>query len=300
MSAAIEATELGRRYGRIWALRDFTLTVPEGCVAALVGPNGAGKTTFLELAIGLLDATAGQVRVLGDSMRGQPANMLARVGFVAQDAPLYRNFSVLDMLRFGAHLNPRWDGRIARRRLERLDIPLERRCGQLSGGQQAQVALAVAAAKRPELLLLDEPVARLDPLARREFLEALMETVADGGVTVVLSSHLISDLERVSDHLILVSNGHVVIAGATETLLAEHQVVSGPRDQLGRMLGRRDVIEERATGRQLTAMVRSNGVVPDPRVEVRGVTLEELVLAYLRRPREAAVDLCVAASGAAK
>jgi len=240
MSAAIEATDLGRRYGRIWALRGCTLSVPEGCVAALVGPNGAGKTTLLELGVGLLDATEGEVRILGASMRHQPAQMVARVGFVAQDTPLYRNFSVLDMLRFGAHLNPRWDGSIARRRLERLDIPLERH----------------------------------------------------------LSSHLISDLERVCDHLILLANGHVVLAGATESLLAEHHLVSRPRDHIDGMLRRRNVIEQRATDRQLTAMVRGNGAVPDPRIEARGVSLEELVLAYLRRPREADVALQVAVSGA--
>jgi ABC-2 type transport system ATP-binding protein len=298
VSAAIEATDLGRRYGRTWALRGCSASVPEGSVAALVGPNGAGKTTLLELAVGLLEATEGEVRILGASMRGQPAEMLSRVGFVAQDAPLYRNFTVADMLRFGAHLNPRWDDGIARRRVERLDVPLERRCGTLSGGQQAQVALAIAVAKRPDVLLLDEPVARLDPLARREFLEALMETVAESGVTVVLSSHLISDLERVCDHLVLLSNGHVVIAGTTETLLAEHHLVSGPREQVDMMLHRRDVIELRVTDRQLTAMVRGNGAVPDPRVDVRGVSLEELVLAYLRRPREAGVALELAESGA--
>jgi ABC-2 type transport system ATP-binding protein len=298
VSAAIEATDLGRRYGRTWALRGCSVSVPEGSVAALVGPNGAGKTTLLELAVGLLEATEGEVRILGAPMRGQPAEMLSRVGFVAQDAPLYRNFTVADMLRFGAHLNPRWDDGIARRRVERLDVPLERRCGTLSGGQQAQVALAIAVAKRPDVLLLDEPVARLDPLARREFLEALMETVAESGVTVVLSSHLISDLERVCDHLVLLSNGHVVIAGTTETLLAEHHLVSGPREQVDMMLHRRNVIELRVTDRQLTAMVRGNGAVPDPRVDVRGVSLEELVLAYLRRPRAAGVALELAESGA--
>ena len=276
------------------------MSVPEGSVTALVGPNGAGKTTFLELAVGLLEATEGDVRILGASMRGQPVEMLSRVGFVAQDAPLYRNFSIAEMLRFGAHLNPRWDDGVARRRLDRLDIPLGRRCGSLSGGQQAQVALAIAVAKRPEVLLLDEPVARLDPLARREFLEALMETVAESGVTVVLSSHLISDLERVCDHLVLLADGHVVIAGATEALLAAHHLVSGPRDHVDAMLRRRDVIELRATDRQLTAVVRGNGAIPDPRIEIQAVTLEELVLAYLRRPREADVALELAVSEAAR
>jgi ABC-2 type transport system ATP-binding protein len=297
MTAAIEAIDLGRRYGTMWALRGCNLSIPEGSVVALVGPNGAGKTTLLELAIGLLEANEGEVRILGSSMQGQPGSMLARVGFVAQDAPLYRNFSVADMLRFGAHLNPRWDDSIAQRRLARLDIPLERRCGKLSGGQQAQVALAIAAAKRPDVLLLDEPVARLDPLARREFLEALMETVAESGVTVVLSSHLISDLERVCDHLVLLSRGHVVIAGPTEALLAEHHLVSGPRDHVDVILRRRNVIEQRATDRQLTALVRGNGAAPDPRVEMREVSLEELVLAYLRRPQEAEVVLELANSG---
>jgi ABC-2 type transport system ATP-binding protein len=297
MSAAIEAIDLGRRYGTMWALRGCNLSIPGGSVVALVGPNGAGKTTLLELAIGLLEASEGEVRILGSSMAGQPASMLARVGFVAQDAPLYRNFSVADMLRFGAHLNPRWDDSIAQRRLARLDIPLERRCSKLSGGQQAQVALAIAAAKRPDVMLLDEPVARLDPLARREFLEALMETVAESGVTVVLSSHLISDLERICDHLVLLSRGHVVIAGPTDALLAEHHLVSGPRDNVDVMLRRRNVIEQRATERQLTALVRGNGAAPDPRVEMRDVSLEELVLAYLRRPQEAEVVLGLANSG---
>ncbi len=298
MSAAIEASDLGRRYGRTWALRGCSVSVPAGSVTALVGPNGAGKTTLLELAVGLLEATEGEVRVLGASMRGQPAEMLSRIGFVAQDSPLYRNFSIAEMLRFGAHLNPRWDDGIARERLDRLDIPLERRCGSLSGGQQAQIALAIAVAKRPEVLLLDEPVARLDPLARREFLEALMETVAESGVTVVLSSHLISDLERVCDHLVLLSGGRVVIAGATEGLLAEHRLVSGARDHVDALLDGRNLIELRATDRQLTAMVRGNGATPDPRVEVRDVSLEELVLAYLRRPREADVALELAETGA--
>lgn len=287
MSGAIETTNLGRRYGRSWALRDCTVSVPQGSVAALVGPNGAGKTTFLELAVGLLDATEGDVRILGASMRGQPKRMLARVGYVAQDAPLYDSFSVAEMLRFGARLNPRWDDTIARSRLDRFGIPLDRPCGKMSGGQHAQVALAVAVAKRPDVLLLDEPVARLDPLARREFLEALMETVADSGVTVVLSSHLVPDFERVCDHLILVTNGHLVISGATDALLAEHRWVSGPRDQVDMVLRHRNVIDQSVTERMRTAIVRGTGAIPDPRVDVRAVSLEEMVLAYLRRPHQA-------------
>jgi ABC-2 type transport system ATP-binding protein len=297
VTPAIETTNLGRRFGSSWALRECTVTVPAGSVAALVGPNGAGKTTLLQLITGLVAPTEGEVRVLGESMHGQSADALARLGFVAQDAPLYRNFSVADMLRFGAHLNPRWDDRVARQRLEQLEIPLNRSCGKLSGGQQAQVALAVAVSKRPEILLLDEPVARLDPLARREFLETLMETVAESGVTVLLSSHLIPDLERVCDYLILLSRGRVMVAGTAETLLAEHRLVSGPRDRVDDVLRRRHVIEQRVTDRQTTAIVRGNPPLDDLPLEARGITLEELVLAYLRRPIEAHTALEVARWG---
>jgi ABC-2 type transport system ATP-binding protein len=284
MTAALSAGALGRRYGRVWALRDCTLEIPAGKVAALVGPNGAGKTTLLQLAVGILDPTEGDIHVLGASMRGQPPAMLARVGFVAQDAPLYRNFTVADMLTFGRRLNPRWDEGWARARLERFHIPLDRQCARLSGGQQAQVALAVAVAKRPEVLILDEPVARLDPLARREFLESLMETVADGDVTVILSSHLISDLERVSDYLIVLSEGHVALAGETESLLAEHSLLSGPRRDLDDIRRHHVIIDSRMTERQMTLLIRGNGTIHDPRLEVARVNLEELVLAYLRRP----------------
>ena len=300
MISAIDATALGRRYGNVWALRGCTVSIPVGCVAALVGPNGAGKTTLLQLAIGLLAPTEGEVRVLGESMRGQRADVLARLGFVAQDAPLYGNFSVAEMLRFGAHLNPRWDDRMARQRLERLEIPLNRRCAKLSGGQQAQVALALAVAKRPEILLLDEPVARLDPLARREFLEVLMETVAESNVTVVLSSHLIPDLERVCDYLVLLAHGHLMLAGATETLLSEHHLVSGPRECVDGALRRRDVVDQRITDRQTTAIVRGDCAIPDQRLEARAISLEELVLAYLRRPVEADVALEIAGSGSGR
>ena len=201
MSAALEASGLGKRYRRTWALRDCNLTVPRGRIAALVGPNGAGKTTLLHLAVGLLAPTTGSIRVL-DQPPGGPG-LLAQVGFVAQDTPLYRDFSVAEHLTMGTKLNPRFDRALARGRLERLGIPLDRRVATLSGGQRAQVALALALAKGRELLLLDEPLAALDPLARREFLQALMGAVAEQDLTVVLSSHLLADLERVCDYLIV-------------------------------------------------------------------------------------------------
>ncbi|MBV8909554.1 MAG: ABC transporter ATP-binding protein, partial [Gammaproteobacteria bacterium] len=277
------AAGLGRRYGTEWALRNCSFDIPSGSVTALVGPNGAGKTTLLEIAVGILDATEGEILVLGRPVRGQAPSLLSRIGFVAQDAPLYRTFTVLDMLRVGAHLNQRWDDAMARDRLRRLRIPLDRTCGRLSGGQQAQVALTLAVAKRPELLILDEPVARLDPLARREFLESLMEIVAAGDVTVLLSSHLISDLERVSDHLVLLSGGTVLLAGSTDRLLAEHAVLSGPRQAVEALATNCDLIDMRVTDRQMTLFAHRPGAVIDPRITVDTVDLEELVLAYLRR-----------------
>jgi len=283
VSAAIAARELGRRYGNVWALHNCTLEVPWGSVTALVGPNGAGKTTLLEIAVGILEPTEGEIRILDVPVRGQESALLSRIGFVAQDAPLYRNFTVLDMLRVGRHLNPRWDDSLARERLRRLRIPLDRVCGRLSGGQQAQVALTLAVAKRPEVLILDEPVARLDPLARREFLESLMEIVAGGYLTVLLSSHLISDLERVSDHLVLLSEGSMLLAGGTERLLAEHAVLSGPRHNVEALATSCEVIDMRATDRQMTLFARNPNAPMDPQVTADAVDLEELVLAYLRQ-----------------
>ncbi len=199
MIAPIEATGLGKRYGRTWALRDCSIRVPAGKIVGLVGPNGAGKTTFIHLVAGLLRPTCGEVRVFGRSPEADALLLLDRVGFVAQDAPLYSTFSVADMLQFGRRLNRRWDQAAAEDRMRRLHIPPDRRIGQLSGGQRSQVALALALGKRPELLLLDEPVARLDPLARREFMQGLTEAVADEQISVLLSSHLVADLERVCD-----------------------------------------------------------------------------------------------------
>src|SRR5205823_5721601 len=184
---------------------------PEGRVAALVGPNGAGKTTLLQLAIGISTPTTGRVEVFGWSPHEQPLLVLARVGFVAQDHPLYRGFTVSDMLRFGRKLNPRWDEQIAHERLERLGIPIKQRVGKLSGGQQAQVALVLALAKRPELLLMDEPVAALDPLARQEFMRTLIDATAEHGLTVLLSSHIIGDLERVCDFLVVLVGARAVL-----------------------------------------------------------------------------------------
>ena len=228
MTAVVETHGLGKRYRRLWALADCTLAIPAGHVVGLVGPNGAGKTTLLNLATGMLAPTTGTIEVLAGRPGAGPAQ-LARVGYLAQDAPVYTGLPVADHLRLGAHLNPGWDAELARNRIERLDLDPAQKAGTLSGGQRAQLALTLAIAKRPELLILDEPVASLDPLARREFLQDLMEAVAEQELSVVLSSHLIADLERVCDYLIVLVGSRVRVAGTVEELLATHHLLTGPR-----------------------------------------------------------------------
>ena len=280
---ALEAQGLGKRYGKKWALRDCTLNVPTGSVAALVGPNGAGKTTLLHLAVGLTDPTAGSVRILDRSARTEPQFVLPRIGFVAQEHPLYRRFRIDEMLKTAAKLNAIWDAELARGRLARLQIPLDQKVGTLSGGQQAQVALTLALAKRPELLVLDEPVAALDPLARREFLQSLMEAVADGGLTVLLSSHILTDLERVCDYMILLSRSEVQLAAPIDDIVGQHRVLTGPRSDPSAVDRVHSVVRASHTERQTTLLVRANGHLYDSRWQVDEVALEEIVLAYLGR-----------------
>jgi ABC-2 type transport system ATP-binding protein len=227
VTAMLEAQALGLRYGRRRALTDCTLTIPPGRVAGLVGPNGAGKSTLLKLACGLLNPTSGRIRVLGGTPGSGPGQ-LARVGFVAQDAPVYPTFTVADHLRLGAHLNPRWDRAFAQRRIADLGLDPAQKAGRLSGGQRAQLALTVAAGKRPDLLVLDEPVASLDPLARRGFLEQLRESAARDGTGIILSSHLISDLERVCDYLVVLAASRVRLAGDVDRITAAHHRTGAP------------------------------------------------------------------------
>jgi ABC-2 type transport system ATP-binding protein len=287
VNAVIDASGLGKRYRRRWALADCTLTVPAGRVTGLVGPNGAGKTTLLQLAAGLLTPDSGTISVLGERPAGTAAQ-LARVGFVAQDAPLYAGLSVAGHLRMGGWLSPGWDSEFAARRISQADLDPRQRAGSLSGGQRAQLALTLATAKRPELLLLDEPVASLDPLARREFLQDLMETVAGQETSVVLSSHLISDIERVCDYLIVLTASRVRVAGETEELLATHHQLSGPRRDSHSLPASWDVIEESHAGKQSALLVRTQDPVLDPAWTVRPVSLEDLVLAYMSQPGDAA------------
>jgi len=286
VNTVIEARGLGKRYGRRWALADCTLAVPAGRVVGLVGPNGAGKTTLLQLAAGLLAPDSGTISVLGGRPASTPAQ-IARVGFVAQDAPVYAGLSIAGHLRMGGWLSPGWDSELAARRISRLGLDLRQRAGSLSGGQRAQLALTLATAKRPDLLLLDEPVASLDPLARREFLQDLMETVAEQQVSVVLSSHLISDIERVCDYLIVLVASRVRVAGETEELVATHHRLSGPRRDPRSLPASWDVIEESHAGKQSVLLVRTQAPVLDPAWTVRPVSLEDLVLAYMSRPGDA-------------
>ena len=217
----IETSGLGKRYRSAWALRDCTLAIPDGHVAALVGPNGAGKTTLLSLAVGLAAPSAGAVTVLGGRRAGSPA-ALDGIAFVAQDTPMYKNLSAADMLHLTRNLNRRFDQHYAETRLGELGIPLKRKAGKLSGGQQAQLALTLALARRPRLLLLDEPVAMLDPVARHDFMATVLAAAADDGVSVVLSSHVLTELERVAEYLVLMSRGRVQLAGEVDDLLATH------------------------------------------------------------------------------
>jgi ABC-2 type transport system ATP-binding protein len=283
---AIEAVDLGKRYGRRWALQDCSLTIPAGRVVGLVGANGAGKTTLLHLVVGLLLPSAGNVSVLGGGA-GDGPDQLARVGFLAQDAPMYATLTVGDHLRLGQELNRGWDDAAAWRRIDDLGLDASQRAGQLSGGQRAQLALTLAVAKRPELLILDEPVAGLDPLARREFLALLMASVAEHQLTVVLSSHLISDIERVCDHLIVLAESRVQLAGDLHELLAAHRILTGPRRDVDDLPADLDVIEASHTERQTTLVVRTSAPVIDPAWTVSELGLEDLVLAYLGRAADA-------------
>jgi len=282
VTAALRATGLGKKYGRKWALSDCTFDVPAGRVVGLVGPNGAGKSTLLNLAVGMLTPSAGEIEVLGAKPTGRSAQR-EKVGFVGQDTPTYAGLSIADHLRLGAHLNPGWDAPLAADRIDRLGLDPSQRAGRLSGGQRAQLALTLGIAKRPELLLLDEPVASLDPLARREFLQDLMETVAEHELSVVLSSHLVSDVERACDYLVVLVGSRVQVAGDIEQLLATHHRLTGPRRDEAKLPGDQEVISASHTDRQSTFLIRTEAPILDPAWEVSRLNLEDLVLAYMGR-----------------
>jgi ABC-2 type transport system ATP-binding protein len=278
--SVIVAEGLGRRYGRRWALRGCTLEVPEGSVVGLVGANGAGKSTFLHLTVGLLEPSEGSLEVLG-GRPGSDATQLTKIGFVAQDAPLYSSMSVADHLRLGARTNLEWDDAAAQDRVRSLGLDLGQRAGKLSGGQRSQLALTLAMGKRPELLVLDEPVSSLDPLARRTFLADVMELMAVQKPTVVLSSHLLSDVERICDHLILMAEGQVQLVGPVDELLDQHKLLTGPRRDDRALPSDQFVVRASHTDRQTTVVVRTTAPILDPAWVVSDIGLEDLVLAYM-------------------
>jgi ABC-2 type transport system ATP-binding protein len=284
----IETSNLGKRYGGTWALRECTLAIPAGHVAALVGPNGAGKTTLLNLAVGLAEPAAGGVTVLGGLPAGSPA-ALDGIAFVAQDTPVYENLSAADMLHLTRNLNRHFDQPYAQARLAELGIPLGRKAGKLSGGQRAQLALTLALARRPRLLVLDEPVAMLDPVARHDFMATVLTAAVDDGVSVVLSTHVLAELERVADYLILLSRGRVQVAGEVDDLLATHRLLTGPAAEADSYT-ERPVVHVRRAEAQAHLLVRATVDDPvPPGWEAHPVGLEELTLAYLREPGAAAL-----------
>jgi ABC-2 type transport system ATP-binding protein len=285
----VEATGLGKRYGGTWALGECSLAIPAGHVAALVGPNGAGKTTLLNLTVGLVAPSAGSVTVLGGLSAGSLA-ALDGIAFVAQDTPLYKNLSAADMLHLTSNLNRRFDERYAKSRLHDLGIPLQRKAGKLSGGQQSQLALTLALARRPRLLVLDEPVAMLDPIARHDFMATVLMAAADDGVSVLLSSHVLAELERVADYLVLLAHGRVQVAGKVDDLLAGHRLVTGPAAQADQLAELLIVVHARRGEAQTHLLVRATPEDPVPAGwEGHPVGLEELALAYLREPGAAAL-----------
>ncbi|WP_328457039.1 ABC transporter ATP-binding protein [Amycolatopsis sp. NBC_00438] len=282
----LRAQGLGKKYKREWALTGCTLEIEAGHVTGLVGPNGAGKSTLLNIAAGMLEPTTGTIEVCG-GVPGSGPDQLAKVGYVAQNTPVYPGLTIDEHLRFGAHLNPRWDAALATKRIERLGLDPKQPAGKLSGGQRAQLALTLGLAKRPELLLLDEPVAALDPLARREFLQVLMEAVAEDGLSVVMSSHLVNDLERVCDHLVVLVASQVRVMGDVDELLATHHRLSGPLRDVGTLPADQHVVSATHTDRQTTVLVRTEAPILDPVWTVGHLSLEDLVLEYMSNPAAA-------------
>jgi ABC-2 type transport system ATP-binding protein len=286
---ALRTTQLGRRYGRAWGLRDCTLEVPAGVIAGLVGPNGAGKTTLLEMIIGLLEPTEGEVSVFGETSRAETAQTLARVGYVAQDHPLYRDFTVAEMFHLGRAMNPSWDQQLATARADALGIGLRRKVKSLSGGQRAQVSLTMALAKRAPLLVLDEPVSSLDPVARLDFMRDVTTTAAaEDERTFLISSHVVSELERFCDWLIVLSGGHVQLAGPAGDLLAAHQMLTVPRGTPDAELPGTAVHRTDIDPRHDTVLVRADPARTStgrqrPGWQADPVSFEQLVMAYLQR-----------------
>ncbi|MEV0264887.1 ABC transporter ATP-binding protein [Streptomyces sp. NPDC050617] len=283
MTDAIEARGLGKRYGRKWAVQDCSFRLPAGRICGLVGPNGAGKSTLLGMATRLVQPTEGTLHLFGVPVT--ETAVLAKSSFLAQDKPLFTRFTVAETLRMGRELNPTWDQALAERIVRAGNLSPDARVGTLSGGQRTRVAFALAFGKRPELLLLDEPMSDLDPLARHEMAGLLMAEAAEQGTTVVMSSHMLSELETMCDYLVVVAEGRVRLAGEVDALLPAHALVSGAQtdDGLPPRLDLHTVIESHTVGRQFTALIRPAGKVGDD-WRISTPTLEEVLLGYLRAP----------------
>ncbi|MFD5632287.1 MULTISPECIES: ABC transporter ATP-binding protein [unclassified Streptomyces] len=294
--SAIEAYGVGKKYRRGWALRDCSFRLPAGRICGLVGPNGAGKTTFLGIAANLLDPTSGSLRVFGEAPESAEAGR--RTAFLAQEKPLFRRFTVADTLRLGRELNPGWDQKAAEEIVRAGNVPLEAKIGTLSGGQRTRVAFALAFGKRPDLLLLDEPMSDLDPLVRHEMMGTLLAEAAEHGTTVLMSTHMITELENVCDFLVVIAEGGLRLAGDVDELLAAHTLLTGVHDGPGvpESLARHTVVESRTSGRQVRALVRPDGPLGGS-WETDTPTLEELLLGYLRSPQAPPLITATAQAG---
>jgi ABC-2 type transport system ATP-binding protein len=278
----LEAAGLGRRFRRKWALQDCTLSIPQGRVAALVGPNGAGKSTLLRMAAGQIPPSTGSLRILGEDPQMQAAGLRQRIGYLDQDRPMYSSFRVAEVLHFGRSSNPTWNMEIAEGHLDRLNIPLDARVSNLSGGQQAQVALTVCLAKEPELLLLDEPAAELDPVAREDLLRLLMHQVAESGSSVVLSTHVLGDVSAICDFVVVLAHSRVVLANDIDFVLESHRFLSAGRNESLALPPGVTVIDERHSAREASVLARIELPFFDSTWHVEQPTLEEIVMAYLR------------------
>lgn len=284
MLSIVSTTNLEKSYKGKLALKNCSINVPAGAVVALVGPNGAGKTTLLDIIAGLLPSTFGEVRLFENVIPGS-LESLQRVSFVAQNSPPYKNMTVIDAVRLTKSLNVVFDREYALTRLEKLQIPLKRRIGKLSGGQQAQVALTLAIARHPELLLLDEPLSSLDSLARQQFLSELMTSVATTNMSVIFSSHSISELEKVCDYLILIVEGEVTLCDSLDRIIESHRMIAcapGELDDYSDI----EIIERKLGTRFSTHLIRVTNLLSHSALESHPSTLENIVLAYLRRAQE--------------
>jgi ABC-2 type transport system ATP-binding protein len=282
MTALLETHDVSKRFHKREALSKCTLSIPAGRVVGLVGPNGAGKSTLLNLAVGLTRPSEGSIEVFGHTPSDSP-EQLSRLGFVAQDHPICANLTVGDHLKLGAKLNPNWDAQLAHARIKKLGLDERQHADKLSGGQRAQLSLTFALAKRPEAMIFDEPVASLDPLARREFLETMMETVADLGISAILSSHLVSDVERVCDFLVILVASQVVLVGEVDDVVMTHHRLVGPASEGAAQLENQEIITSYRSGRQEELIVRSLGPVIDPAWIIEPLSLEDIVLSYMSR-----------------